>query len=125
MDDHIPYMMNYECELKFFDLKPALEPDLTLEPKLIFQELVLFREDLDTRTPLKEQIESLCEDVCIVDEPLFIDELFKDECDHSNEKIHVDDFNYRVPFEKNLILVSSLSMSLPMINHMKTYVKKI
>jgi len=48
VDDHIPYMMNDEWELKFFGLKPALELDPTLKPKLIFQELLLFREDLDT-----------------------------------------------------------------------------
>ena len=51
---HTPYMMNHECELKFFDLEPALELDPTLKPKLIFQELLLFREDLDTHTPPKE-----------------------------------------------------------------------
>jgi len=42
MDGHIPYMMNGECELKFFSLEPTLELDPTLEPKLIFQELVFF-----------------------------------------------------------------------------------
>jgi len=50
-------MMNDECELKFFDLEPALELDPTLELKLIFQELVLFGEDLDTHTPPKKQVE--------------------------------------------------------------------
>ena len=49
-------MMNDECELKFFDLEPALELDSTLKPKLTFQGLVLFREDLDTHTPPKEQV---------------------------------------------------------------------
>ena len=46
MDGHIPYMMNDECELKFFGLEPSLQLNPTLEPKLIFQELVLFQEDL-------------------------------------------------------------------------------
>jgi len=58
MDGHIPYMMNDECELKFFGLEPSLQLNPTLEPKLIFQELVLFQEDLDTHTLLKEQVES-------------------------------------------------------------------
>ena len=71
VDGHIPYMMNDECELKFFGLKPALELDPTLEPKLIFQELILFREDLGTHTPPKEQVESYCEDECDKDELLF------------------------------------------------------
>ena len=52
----------------------------------------LFRYDLVTYTPPEEKIESCCEDVCIADEPLFIDELFKDECDHSGEKAHVENF---------------------------------
>ena len=71
MDGHIQYMMNDECELKFFDLKPTLEKDPTLEPKLTFQELVLFQEDMNTHTPLKEQVESYCEDACDKDELLF------------------------------------------------------
>ena len=36
VDGHIPYMMNHECDFKFFDLEPTLELDQTLEPKLIF-----------------------------------------------------------------------------------------
>jgi len=36
MDGDILYMMNDECELKYFDLEPALELDPTLDPKLIF-----------------------------------------------------------------------------------------
>ena len=52
-------------------MKPALELDPTLEPKLIFQKLVLFREDLDTNTPPKEQVELYYEDECDKDELLF------------------------------------------------------
>ena len=38
------------------------------------------------------------------DEPILLDELFKDECDHSDEKTRVEDFKSRVPFKKkNLI----------------------
>ena len=69
LDGHIPYVMNHERELNFFDLEPALDP--TLEPKLTFQELVLFQEDLDTHTPPKEKVESYCEDECDKDELLF------------------------------------------------------
>ena len=39
-------------------------------------------------------------DVCIYDEPLFLDELFKNECDHSGEKTRVEDFKSRFNFEK-------------------------
>jgi len=60
----------------------------------------LFRDDLVTYTPLEEKVESCCEDVCIVDESLFLDALFKDQCDHSGEKTRVEDFKSRVPFKK-------------------------
>jgi len=56
MDGYIPYRINHECELKFIDLDSALELDPILEPKLIFQELILFRDDLDVHTPPKEQV---------------------------------------------------------------------
>ena len=36
--------MDHECELQFFDLDPTFEPNLTLEPKLDFSELVLVHE---------------------------------------------------------------------------------
>ena len=41
----------------------------------------LFWDDLDTHTPLEEKVELCCEDTCEDDEPLFLDILFKDECD--------------------------------------------
>ena len=41
-----------------------------------------------------------CEDVCEDDEPLFLDILFKDECDHSGEKTCVKDVTSRVPHER-------------------------
>ena len=36
-----------------------------------------------------EHIDYNCEDACMNDEPLFLDELFKDKCDYSGEKTHV------------------------------------
>ena len=60
----------------------------------------LFRDDLVTYAPLEEKVESCCEDICIIDEPLFFDELFKDKCDHSGEKARVEDFKSRIFFEK-------------------------
>ena len=33
--------MGNECEFKFFDLEQTIEPKPTLEPKLVFSELVL------------------------------------------------------------------------------------
>ena len=35
VDSHIP-LMDHECELKFFDLDPSLEPNPTPEPKFDF-----------------------------------------------------------------------------------------
>ena len=44
------------------------------------------------------------ENVSMNDEPMFFDELFKDECDHSSERTYVEDLKFRVFFEKrNLI----------------------
>jgi len=37
----------------------------------------LFRDDLVTYTPPDEKVESCCEDICTVDDPLFLDELFR------------------------------------------------
>ena len=39
-------------------------------------------------------------------EPLFIKELFKDECDHGGEKICVDNLKFRVFFEKRKLDLS-------------------
>jgi len=48
----------------------------------------------------EEKIESCCEDIYIVDEPLFLDELFKDECDYNSKMTRVEDFKSRVPLRK-------------------------
>jgi len=40
------------------------------------------------------------------DEPLFLDELFKDECDHSGEKTCVENLESRVPFEEKKLELS-------------------
>ena len=40
LGSHI-HLMDHEYELKFFDLEPTFEPNLTLEPKFNFFELVL------------------------------------------------------------------------------------
>jgi len=47
-------------------------------------------------------IENNCEEESegIENEPLFLDELFKDECDYINKKTYVGDLNFRVPFKK-------------------------
>ena len=57
-------------------------------------------DDLDTQTPLVEQVESSCENACMDDEMLFLDELFKDECDQSGEETRVENLKSRVSFEK-------------------------
>jgi len=60
----------------------------------------VFQVNLDTHTPPKEIVELYGENVCENDEPLFLYILFKDECDHSSENTHIEDFKFRVPFEK-------------------------
>ena len=49
-------------------------------------------------------MEHNCKNACVDDEPLFLDELFKDERDHSSERTCVEDLKFRVSFEKKLDL---------------------
>jgi len=44
------------------------------------------------------------ENACMDDELLFLDELFKDECDHSGEKTYVEDLKFKIPFEKKKLI---------------------
>ena len=46
------------------------------------------------------------EDAYLDDEPLFLDELFKDDCDHSGEKTCVENLESRVSFEKRKLNLS-------------------
>jgi len=41
------------------------------------------------------------------------DELFKDECDHSGAKTCVEDFKFRVPFEKRKLDLSIFTFDEP------------
>ena len=61
---------------------------------------------MDTQTPLKETIELYCEDVCKDNEPLFLDILFKYECDHSGEKTCIKNVTFRVLFERKKLDLS-------------------
>ena len=47
---------------------------------------------------------------------MFLDELFKDECDHSGEKKCVDNFKSRVLFEKRKFELSIFTFDEPMID---------
>ena len=49
----------------------------------------LFKDDLVTYLPSEEKVELYGEDACEDDEPLFLNVLFKNECDHSGEKTYV------------------------------------
>ena len=75
---------------------------------LWFREVL--QDDLDTHTPPKEKVKSYCEDTCEDDQPLFIDILFKDKCDHSGEKTCVTS---RVPFEREKLDLSIFSFNEP------------
>ena len=41
-----------------------------------------------------------CEDALMDNDPLFLDELFTEECDHSGEKIFIENLKFRALFEK-------------------------
>ena len=64
----------------------------------------VFQNDWDTHTPPKEKVESYCEDVCEDDEPLFLDILFKNECDHSGKIMCVKDATSKVFFERKSLI---------------------
>jgi len=66
-----------------------------------------------------EKMENNCENAWMNDKPLFLDELYKGECNHSSRRTYIEDLKFRVSFEKNLIWVFSLSMSQPMIKLLK------
>ena len=53
-----------------------------------------------------------CKNICMGDEPLFLNELFKDECNHS-EKTCVDNLKFRVLFEKRKLELSIFTFDDP------------
>ena len=73
----------------------------------------VFQDNLDTHTPLKETVELYCEDVYKDDEPLFLDILFMDECDHSGEKTCVKNVMSRVIFERRKLDLSIFTFNKP------------
>ena len=77
-----------------------------LRELLCFDEV--FHDNLDAYTPPKETVEVYLEDVCENDEPLFLNILFKDKCDHSGKKICVTS---RVPFERGKLDLSIFSFN--------------
>jgi len=73
----------------------------------------VFQDNLDTHTPPKETVELYCEDVCEDDEHLFLDILFKDECDHSAETTCVKDVTSKVFFERKKLDLSIFTFNEP------------
>ena len=66
-----------------------------------------------------EEIEHImhnCEDVRMDNEPLFLDELFKDECDYSDKENCIDNFKSRVSFEKRKLKLSIFTFDEPTID---------
>ena len=53
-----------------------------------------------------KHIDHNVEDVYVDDEPMFLEELFKDECDHSFEKTCVEELKSRVLFGKQKLDLS-------------------
>jgi len=66
----------------------------------------LIRDDLVIHTPSLEHIDHNCKDACIDNEPLFLEELFKNQCDHNREKTCAKDLKSRVPIEKRKLNLS-------------------
>jgi len=60
----------------------------------------LFKDDLVMHTASLKHIDHNVEDVCVDDEPMLLEELFKNECDHSYERTYIEEFKSRVLFKK-------------------------
>jgi len=56
------------------------------------------------------------EDVYVDDEPMFLEELFKNECDHSSEKTCVEELKSRVSFERRKLHLSIFTFDDPLNN---------
>jgi len=66
-----------------------------------------------------EHIAKNCEDACIDNEPLFLDELFKDECDHIGKKTCVENLKSRVSFKKKKLDLSIFTFNKPTNNQLR------
>ena len=84
------------------------------------KEFIIFNLEPQTRK-IKDQtfevnfFENNCEEESegIENEPLFLDELFKDKCDYINEKTNVGDSDFRVPFRKRKFDLSVFNFNKP------------
>jgi len=66
------------------------------------------------------------DNVCVDDEPMFLEEFFKHECDHSFEKICVEDLSLEFSLKnRKLIWVFSHLMSYLIINLLRTWLRSI
>ena len=60
-----------------------------------------------------EHTDQNCEDAYMDNEPLFLDELFVEECDHNDKKTCVENLEFRVPFEKRKLDLSIFTFDEP------------
>jgi len=73
----------------------------------------LFKDDLVMHTTSLKHVDHNFEDECVDNEPIFLKELFKGECDHSFEKTCVEELKSRVPFEKRKLDLSNFTFDEP------------
>jgi len=66
----------------------------------------LFKDDFLIHTTTLKHVDHNVEEVRVDDEPMFLEELFKDECDHSSEKTCVEELKSRVLFERRKLDLS-------------------
>jgi len=76
----------------------------------------LFKDDLVIHTTTLKHVYHNVEDVCVDDEYIFLEELFKDECEHSSEKTCVEELMSRVPFERRKLDLSIFTFDEPLNN---------
>jgi len=96
-NDELLFQEKFEDEFSKFCVKTSVE-----EQKIA-----------STHMEKMEHTDQTCEDAYMDNELFFLDELFTEECDHSGEKICVEDLEFRVPFEKKKLDLSIFPVDEP------------
>ena len=76
----------------------------------------LFKDDLVIHTVTLKHVDHNVEDVCVDNVPIFLENLFKDEHDHSSEKTCVEELKSRVLFERRKFDLSIFTFDEPLNN---------
>ena len=76
----------------------------------------MIKDDLVIHTITSKHVDHNIEDVCADDEAMFLEELFKEECDHSFEKTSFEELKSRVYFERRKLDLNIFTFDEPLNN---------